>query len=67
MSNLGDDLKSIAEHKKRLKEKYGAPCHECLRLLPKANPKILMPQGYCKMHKYKDTRPELTDTEWLSV
>jgi hypothetical protein len=67
MSDLSDDLKSFAEHKKRLKQKYGKPCPECLRLLPKTNPKILMPQGYCKMHKYNDQRPELTKEEWESV
>jgi hypothetical protein len=67
MSDMGDDFKAHRAFKNQLKEKYGKPCPECLRLLPKAHPKILMPQGYCKMHKYKDQRPELTKEEWESV
>lgn len=64
MSEMGDDFRALAEHKKKLKAKYGVPCPDCIRLLPKAQPKILMPQGYCKIHKRKDTRPELTEKEW---
>jgi hypothetical protein len=67
MSDMGDDFKAFAEHKKKLKEKYGKPCPECLRLLPKAPPKILMPAGYCRMHKYNDPRPELTNEQWSAA
>lgn len=67
MSEMGEDFKAFSEHKKRLKEKFGKPCPECVRLLPKAQPKILMPQGFCKMHKFKDQRPELTQEDWDSV
>ena len=50
---------AIKDHKKRLRAKYGAPCPECQRLLPKAHPSILLPQQVCRIHKYRDPRPAL--------
>lgn len=67
MSDWLEDTKALEAHNKRLRAKYGKPCPECVRRLPKANPKILLPQGYCRMHKYKDPRPELSDIEWNNV
>jgi hypothetical protein len=67
VSDTIDDFNAIKAHQKSLRAKYGVPCPECQRLLPKAHPKILLPGGYCRMHKYTDPRPELTDAEWQNV
>lgn len=67
MSDWHEDFKVIEEHNRALRAKYGVPCPECVRRLPKANPKILLPQSRCKMHKYTDPRPELTDAQWSAA
>ena len=67
MSDAIEAFKDMKDHSKALRAKYGVPCPECKRLLPKAHPKILLPGDYCRMHKYTDPRPELTDAEWQNV
>ena len=64
MSEVVEVFGAIKDHKKRLRAKYGAPCPVCQRLLPKAHPSILLPQQVCRIHKYRDPRPALTDDEW---
>lgn len=64
MSDSIDAYKDISNHTKALRAKYGVPCPECVRLLPRACPTILLPQQRCRIHKYRDARPELTDAEW---
>ena len=64
MSDTIDDYKSMADHKKRLRAKFGIECPECKRLQPKRNATILMPQQRCRVDGYRDPRPELTDAEW---
>ena len=60
MSDFGEMCQDLKHHKKQLRAKYGMPCPECQRLLPRANPSILLPQQSCRIHRYKDPRPELT-------
>lgn len=67
MSDIGEDFKALEEHKMALRRKYGLPCPICLQKLPRANPKILLPQQSCRMHKYVDPRPELTNQQWTEV
>ena len=64
MSETIEVFAGMREHKKRLREKHGAQCPECARLLPKASPSILLPQQVCRIHKYIDPRPELTEEQW---
>ncbi len=64
MSEMADVFGAMKDHKKRLRAKYGVPCPECQRRLPKANPSILLPQQMCRIHKYRDPRPELTSEQW---
>lgn len=64
MSEMFEIFGSMKDHKKRLRAKYGIPCPECQRLLPKAHPSILLPQQVCRIHKYRDQRPELTEEQW---
>ncbi|WP_449103590.1 hypothetical protein [Pseudomonas veronii] len=64
MSDVAEMHGAIKDHKKRLRATYGVPCPECQRLLPRANPSILLPQQTCRIHRYKDQRPDLTDEQW---
>jgi hypothetical protein len=63
MSDTGDDYRAMHANKKALKAKYGAPCPMCQQHLPKADPSILLPQGRCRIHGYRDQRPLLTDEQ----
>ncbi len=64
-SDYGDMCKEIREARRDKRAKYGIECPECVRLLPKANPTILLPQQRCKIHGYRDPRPRTTETEYL--
>lgn len=65
MSDYGDLCKDIRDARKDARAKYGAPCLDCVRLLPKARPSILLPQQRCKIHGYRDPRPRTKETEYL--
>ena len=64
MSEMADVFGAMKDHRRQLRAKYGEPCPECKRLLPKAHPSILLPQQMCRIHKYRDPRPELTNEQW---
>lgn len=64
MSEVAEMYRGMQGFRKQLRAAYGVPCPECQRLLPKAHPKILLPMDYCKMHKYRDPRPELTQADY---
>lgn len=64
MSDAIDGYKDIADHKKRLRAKYGISCPQCAIKRPKANATILLPQQRCRVDGYRDPRPELTNEEW---
>jgi len=55
---------AIRDHKKALRAKYGVNCPECVAKLPKASPAILLPQQRCRIHGYRDPRPDLTNEQW---
>ena len=63
MSDMGDDFKAHADHVRRLRAMYGVLCPKCVALLPKASPTILLPFQRCRIHDYRDTRPELTEEQ----
>ncbi len=67
MSDECEVFNAIKDHKKRLRAKYGIPCPECVKKLPKACPTILLPQQRCRIHKYVDQRPELTDAQYQNA
>lgn len=67
MGDSVDDMRAIGNHKKRLRAKYGVDCPECKRLRPKGNPSLLLPQQTCRVDRYKDPRPELTDEQYGDV
>lgn len=67
MSDYGDMCRDIREAKREARSKHGVPCPECVKLLPKANPSILLPQQRCKIHGYRDPRKRTKDTEYLTM
>lgn len=65
MSDYGDLCRDLREIKRELRAKLGVPCPSCVRLLPRANPSILLPGQRCKIHKYRDPRKRTADNEYL--
>jgi hypothetical protein len=53
MGDMGDDFNAWRESKRQARQKYGVPCEDCIRLLPKASPSILMPGQKCSMHPFR--------------
>lgn len=56
MSDYGDMCREMRDFKKQSRERFGIPCPECSKKLPKADPTILLPQQVCKIHGYRDLR-----------
>ncbi len=63
MSDTIDDFRAMGDFKKAERKAFGLNCPICVRLLPKAHPKILLPGQRCRMHDYTDPRPQPTDDE----
>lgn len=64
MGDMGEIFRAHDNLRKQLRARYGQPCPECVRKLPKANPSILLPQQACRIHRYRDPRPELTQADY---
>lgn len=56
MGDYGDLCRDMKEFKRDRRARFGVDCPECIRLLPKANPSILLPQQRCRIHNYQDLR-----------
>lgn len=67
MNDDGDMFRELRQARQKARALYGQPCPECLRLLPKASPSILLPQQRCKIHGYRDTRPRTAETQYLTL
>lgn len=67
MSETVELYRSMGDHKKRLRTKYGVNCPACAKARPKAHPTILLPQQRCRVDGYRDPRPELTDQQYQDV
>ena len=67
MSDMIETFRAMDEVRKRMRAELGVPCPECQRLLPRAHPKILLPGGYCKMHRYTDPRPDGLIDQWYAA
>lgn len=63
MSEIGETFTAWNNDKKKLRSMFGVPCPKCVELLPKAQPSILLPGQRCKIHKYADKRPRLTNEQ----
>lgn len=66
-SDYGDMCRDIRAARSEARAKYGINCPDCVRLLPKACPTILLPQQRCRIHGYRDPRPRTPDTEYLKL
>lgn len=64
MSDIGDDFRAMRDHKRDLRNKYGAPCPICSVKLPKAQPTIMLPKQKCRVCGFVDPRPRLTNKQW---
>jgi len=64
-SEYGELCRELRDAKREARGKHGIPCPECVRLLPKAHPSILLPGQRCKIHKYKDPRKRTPETEYM--
>lgn len=58
MSEAMEYFRDAKDFRKHLRSIYGVPCPECVRLLPRANPSLLLPEQTCRIHRYRDPRPE---------
>ena len=63
MSEIGEMYGMHADLRKARRKLFGVDCPECVRMLPKACPTILLPQQRCRIHKYRDPRPQLTESQ----
>jgi hypothetical protein len=63
MGDEGDFWKDVREHRKHQRATLGVPCPECVRLLPKACPTILLPQQRCRIHGYRDPRDDVKEAK----
>jgi hypothetical protein len=66
-SDYGDMCRDIRDARNEARRKHGVPCPECVRLLPKAHPSILLPAQRCKIHGYRDPRKRTPETQYLAV
>jgi hypothetical protein len=66
MSDYGELCKDIRDARRDARSKHGEPCPECIQLLPKASPSILLPQQRCKIHNYRDPRQRTSETEYFN-
>lgn len=55
----------MTSNRREVRAKYGVPCPECVRLRPKTNPSILLPQQRCKVDGYRDPRPRTAENSYL--
>ena len=56
MTDYGDMCHEMRDERRERRASHGVDCPECVRLLPKANPSILLPGQTCKIHNYRATR-----------
>ena len=63
MGDMGEIFNAMKEDRREKRALYGVPCPECTVNLPKASPKILMPNqkcwcGYRDPRKWADVKSE---------
>lgn len=60
--DMGEFWKDVREARREERLRLGVPCPECVRLIPRASPTILLPQQKCRIHGYRDPRPREATT-----
>jgi len=66
VSDTIDDFRALKQWRQMKRDKFGVACPVCIERLPRAHPKILLPQQTCRAHRphYRDPRPELTTEDY---
>jgi hypothetical protein len=67
VSDMIDDFRALKSHRQQVRKVFGKPCPICVDTLPKANPSILLPQQMCRIHHFRDPRPELGQADYDSL
>jgi len=63
MGDVGDTFNDWKAHNKAIRAYYGVPCPQCKIGRPKTNASILLPGQRCKIDKYVDPRPRLSEDQ----
>lgn len=56
-------FRHLDDARKELRKLHAVPCPVCQNHLPKAHPKMLLPQERCNMHGYTDPRERIPREE----
>lgn len=67
MSDMADEFRALSDQRKRLRAAFGMNCPQCEIARPKAMPSILLPGQRCRVDKWLDPRPPLTDAQWSAT
>jgi hypothetical protein len=63
MGDMGDLYNDLRQHRRDIRDRFGVNCPKCAEVRPKACPSILLPGQRCKVDRYVDPRPRLTDEQ----
>lgn len=58
MSDQVDIWRAMRAQERERRATLGVKCPRCVELLPKASPSILLPGQRCRIHNYRDPRPD---------
>lgn len=63
MGDVGEYFNDLREHRRDIRTRFGVNCPKCAEVRPKTSPSILLPGQRCKVDRYVDPRPRLTDEQ----
>ena len=63
MGDVGDVFNALRNDRRKLRAMFGVKCPRCATSRPKAQPSILLPGQRCKVDRYRDPRPRLTNAD----
>lgn len=68
MSECAEIYGAMKDARKHLRTVLGVNCPECVRLIPRACPSILIPGQRCRIHGYVDPRgQDLIEAEYKKL
>lgn len=67
MSEAIEDYMALKSIRNKVREYFGVKCCGCLAKRPKAQPKILLPGQLCRACGTRDTRPDLTNSDYEKI
>lgn len=54
-----EPLVQLRKARREFKRRYATPCQQCVELLPKAHPSMLLPGQKCRIHGWTNPAPRL--------